>query len=149
MFEFMLAFLGILVGIILSHLCKEELESGNKYFKLWMILTLIILLIYILLTNQINYQLIIGLILGLFIVKEYLYFSLLFPGNFYTIFLIFIYGIPYGITLEAKKTIFYDIILFIIPIVILWYANYNLTMFGIGGLISILTKKALNLFRSS
>ncbi len=147
MIEFILGLLGILAGIIISFLCKEELVSGNKYFKLGIILTLLILIIYSLLINRINYLLIMGLILGFFIKKEYLYFGLLFPGNFYTIFLIFIYGIPYGIT--SKSKIIYDSTLFIIPIVILWYTNYNLIMLGIGGIISIFLKKALNLFRSS
>tara|TARA_Y100000310_G_scaffold283455_1_gene305426 strand:+ start:3544 stop:3996 length:453 start_codon:yes stop_codon:yes gene_type:complete len=137
-----IAFLGLVLGIILKKTCKEEIKPGKPYFKLLKKLILVILvitLLYFNYTNNIYFYLliIIGLGLAWLIPNTYLYFGIaLTTLNPLAAVLVFIYGLPQGtLKPELKK----NLILFTLPFLLL-FINFNFTGIAIGGLLTILLK---------
>ena len=137
--ETIIAFLGLIVGLILARFTKEELKPGRKYFiwfKKIILLVLVVSLVYIAWSNMFFIKeaigaiigFLVGLIVAYFFKKEYFYFGLALYILAYTqsfIFitiLIFLFGLPYGTLLFSKKfkykTALFDLIMFIIPLLI-------------------------------
>jgi len=152
--EIIIAFLGIIIGLILARFTKEELRPGKKYFiwfKKIILLILVVTLIHFSLTKIFFIRdfvftligLIIGLFVGYFFKKEYFYFGfvlylLAYTSSFLFIsILIFLFGLPYGTLLFTKKykynTLLYDFIAFIFPLtllpIFLYLINYPIINF--------------------
>ena len=54
---YILAFVGILIGLLLAYMARDELKSGKKYFILFYRILLFILIIYLLYLSEINWWL--------------------------------------------------------------------------------------------
>jgi hypothetical protein len=129
----LISFLGLIIGYIIAHNTKEELNLGKKYFELFaglILLSLIFLLI------KFDLYFLIGIILGIminyFIKKIYLFLGISFLlNNLLLSFLIFIFGLFYGTLdyIKFKKINYNDIlinfILFIFPLILI-KLNINL-----------------------
>lgn len=146
----LIAFLGLVIGSIITHFTKEELKPGKKYFliaKKLILIVLIITLIYFSTFNLIFFMnLIIGLIAGLFLRRIYLYLSLAVVLAFnisneiliFTASLIFIFGL-FESALK-NKNILVNFVLFVLPLSLL-FLDINalfLSGFVIGSLINFL-----------
>lgn len=140
--EIIIAFIGIIIGLLLARFTKEELKQGKKYFiwfKKIILAILILTLIHIILTKLFFSRdilfaligLITGLAAGYFFKKEYFYFGLalyLFlysPFFLFVVILIFLFGLPYGTLLFTKKNkykiLLYESIIFVFPPLILYF----------------------------
>jgi hypothetical protein len=149
---YILAFVGILVGLFLAHLARDELKSGKKYFILIYRILLFILIIYLLYLSEINWWLlgiIFGFIFSIFFSELYFFLGLaVFSSlNVYVAFITFLIGLPYGTLLYTKKGVknylIYALILFFIPALIL-LVNIPSTFvyaFIIGALFSLFLRK--------
>lgn len=147
--------IGIIIGILIAYLSKEELESGKKYFIILEILIILALIITIFFFefNIIFFSL--GLALGLLIIKEYLYFGIiLFSGvfnnnvQFLNTALVFLYGMPYSSMIFYKKEfkdIIWNGILFLLCASLLFVNFKFLINFASGGLVIIAIRKTLSL----
>lgn len=149
---YILAFAGILLGVLLAYLARDELKSGKKYFVLFYKALLFILIIYLLYLSEVNWWLF-GIVLGFLfsLIFSELYFFLglaVFSSlNVYIAFIVFLIGLPYGTLLYTKKKIkyylTYSLILFFVPALIL-LASLPLTFvysFIGGGLFSLFLRK--------
>jgi len=149
---YILTFVGILLGVLLAYLARDELKSGKKYFILFYKTLLFILIIYLLYLSEINWWLL-GIILGFLfsLVFSELYFFLglaVFSSlNIYVAFITFLIGLPYGTLLYTKKRIkyylVYSLVLFFVPALIL-LVNLPLTFvysFVVGGIFSLFLRK--------
>ena len=147
-----LAFLGLIFGIFVVNIAKEELDSGKKYFDFIELILLCILIIAVLLFNF-GYFIFIGLITGFllyFILKNiYFYFGLLLSVNVFLnkdlllfyVFAIFLFGLFYSRNFvnlkknEFNKDIFLTFILFLIPFTFIFakgfILNYDIFLNGI------------------
>lgn len=128
---FVLSFLGLPIGIILSKFTKEELKPGKKYF---MLLEKVVLLAIgvIIVFYMAGYFLffLLGLLAGFIFRRVYFYFGLALPLTFGSLLvllpsLVFIFGLPAGtlITYRLKKKVRKDAIV-------------SAFLFACGGLIS-------------
>ena len=142
--------IGLLLGGFLAYVSPEEMEKGEKYFRI-----ICYLVILGLITSSFFYSfnlllLIIGVILGIIFYNEYFYFGIFSVstlisgvGSLLTTILIFIYGLPAGSLLYYKKRylgFLSNILLFFIPFA-LYFLQFNLTSFAAGGLIGVLVRK--------
>ncbi len=138
-----IAFLGLIGGIILKKTCKEETKPGRPYFKLLekiILAILIITLFYFNYTTSVYFYLLIIVGLGLAWLQPYtyLYFGIaLTTLNPLTAVLVFMYGLPQG---TLKPELKRNIILFALPFLLL-LIDFNFTGIAIGGLITILLKQ--------
>lgn len=144
----LIAFLGLVFGILFSRLAKEEIKPGEKYFKILEKIILFILVIALLYYAWNNLLLtIIGFIIGIFVSSifkiKYFYlgfammlgflvskeFSLIIAS------LILLYGLPYGsrefFNKKFMDKVFLYFLFFIIPFVFLFFGfvNNNLYLF--------------------
>lgn len=150
----LVAFIGSFLGYFIANFTREELKSGEKYFKILEILILIVLSVSFL-HYSFNWILFVfGLIFGAFFRKEYFYFGFGVFSNFNNINflasgLIFIYGLPYGSLLFYRKKffdLFYNLAWFFLPVVV-YYLGYNMLSFAGGGLLIIFIFKIFGFFR--
>jgi len=158
-----MSFFGLVFGILLSRVAKEEIKPGEKYFKILERIILFILVIALLYYAWNNLLLtIIGFIVGIFtssIFKTryfYLGFALmlgfLITKEFTLIIasLIFLYGLPYAskefFNKKFMDKVFLYFLLFIIPFILLpfGFVQNNLYLFlafVAGSLFNFLIKK--------
>lgn len=160
-----IAFLGLVAGILLTKTIIEERIPGRKYYR-WMKRILLFMMIIGLLYYNTNYSaLFFGIILGTLIMifaEEYvimgvsLVTAFLFSKEiiFLTAVLIFLYGLPYG-TLHGKRKIkeflAKNLIYFFAPFLALYFfkeaflINTTMKMFMIGvssgGLFNLLIRR--------
>ncbi len=147
-----LAFLGLIFGIFVVNIAREELYSGKKYFDFIEVILLSILVISILLFNF-RYSVFIGFIIGFllyFILRNiYFYFGLLLSVNVFLnkdlllfyVFIVFLFGLFYSrrfVNLKRNdfnKDIFLTFILFLIPFILIFakdfILNYDIFLNGI------------------
>lgn len=139
------AFLGLILGILLAKISPEEMKPGKKYFIIFR--NVLLPIISIILFYFSNYNIlffIVGLIIGYFIKLDYFYFGLVLAFAFYVskeiLFilasLIFIYGLPTGTLLEKKikpKQFLKLMAMFFLPFIILTFGPYKETniVFGL------------------
>ena len=149
---YILAFVGVLLGLLLAHLARDELKSGKKYFILFYRILLFILIIYLLYLAEVNWWLfgiILGFLFSLLFSELYFFLGLAVFStlNIYVAFIVFLIGLPYGTLLYAhkgvKKYLLYSLFLFFIPALIL-LVNFPLTFiyaFVVGALFSLFLRK--------
>lgn len=131
-----IAFLGLLVGYLLTYLAKEEIKPGKKYFV--MLERAILIVLALVLLSQVWTEktfilpLVIGLITGYFLRIRYFYLGLALAASialsmelFVLIAsLIFLHGLPYG-GISSKLKLPLHIVLFFIPMVIMLFFSPN------------------------
>ncbi|QQG38616.1 MAG: hypothetical protein HYS32_03360 [Candidatus Woesearchaeota archaeon] len=164
MLEFLIpiiSFLGLPVGLFISHKAKEELEPGKIYFKALRIVVLLVLIItFIILSLKNPLALIISVVIGFLIAllfkKIYFYLGLaltvsfLLAKDFIVLIssLVFIYGLAYSTVIYKtyKKQLLPLSLLFFIPFILLFakpflvnYIEYYLGFLA-GSLIFFITK---------
>lgn len=132
-YYWIIAFLGLVIGIILANRTKEELKAGKKYFVLLERIVLFVLIIFLLYRVSFSFLVILGFFLGFVFFyklgKIYFYLGLvvllssLISESFLVLItaLIFIFGLAYGtLSYSKKKIIFgYDLIYFLTPLILL------------------------------
>ena len=118
-----IAFLGLLVGYLLTFLAKEEIKPGKKYFVILeraiLIILALVLLSQVWTSPAFIIPLIIGLLVGYFLKVRYLYLGLALAASitlsteFFVLVasLIFLHGLPYG-SISSKLKLPLHIILF-------------------------------------
>jgi len=156
----LIAFSGLLFGILLGYINPEELKPGKKYFKIFCLLVLFSILLVLFFSYKFSIiGLALGVAIGFFLKKEYFYLGLSVVAS-YTLglnlllsSLVFVYGLPYGSLLILKskkiwKEIMFDLILFLIPFLLLInniVSNYINIFVGflIGALVMVLTENVV------
>lgn len=139
-----IAFLGLIAGIVLKKTCEEEIKPGKPYFLLLqkvVIVTLIIALLYTTLSNTLLYfiLILIGIITAIFFTHTYFYLGLaLLTLNPLIATLTFIYGLPTG-TLKPKVIL--NLLLFAIPFLLLIFNIIYTAPIALGALTTIFIKK--------
>ncbi|MBU4242272.1 MAG: hypothetical protein KKF52_03505, partial [Nanoarchaeota archaeon] len=133
------SFLGLIVGIFLSSITKDEIISGRKIFEFLRRISLTIIILIALALAVLNFNLIIilfAIILGLLLSRKlknqklsYLFLGLISASSLMTTkfmlliisVLIFIYGLLYGALLKESKTeiIISNLLMFFLPFIIL------------------------------
>ena len=151
---YILAFVGILIGLLLAYMARDELKSGKKYFILFYRILLFILIIYLLYLSEINWWLLgiaAGFLFSLLFSELYFFLGLaVFSSlNIYISFITFLIGLPYGTLLYTKKKVknylVFSFVIFFIPALIL-LVNIPLTFvysFVVGGLFSLFLRKII------
>ncbi|MBS3167552.1 hypothetical protein J4216_00300 [Candidatus Woesearchaeota archaeon] len=137
-----IAFLGTILGYFIADKTQDELSDGKIYFKIFELIILLILIILFLINGFVWWLFLIGVIFGFFLRYEYLYFGFL--NNLLGLFLVFLYGLPYGSLLYMEKKwkyIFYSLVFFIIGFFIN-FLGFNLINFGLGGLVTLFLIKS-------
>ena len=163
----LIAFLGLLAGIIIAFYTKEELESGKKYFDFMIKIIVFLIIITAIYQFKKNYMIlavffILGLLAALIIRKNYLYLGMLlfasysFGIGYLSIMacLIFLFGLPFGTlisfnNLKHKKKIYYisisSFILFYLGLIVLYNPIFQYSpfvmAFGSGALFILLIRK--------
>ena len=115
----LISFLGVVFGGLIANFTKEELKSGEKYFRVLCILLMSIIITFVLYStlilntkNLIYFALVLlfGAIIGLYLRIKYFYFGLAFAltaiskQNFLLLAsLVFLFGLPYGSLLFLGK----------------------------------------------
>ena len=149
------AFLGIIAGIIVGKMAKEEFNENRKYVLLFSRVVLSALIIYLAYVSGSLLAFIIGVVGGFFLTATYLYLGLAVastlasPFSFVVSSLVFLYGINYGTLSFADfnfKILFLHLIVFLIPfsILMIWpvYSNAIVSL-SAGLLIGCLENKFL------
>ncbi|MBS3172615.1 hypothetical protein J4438_03485, partial [Candidatus Woesearchaeota archaeon] len=75
----LIAFVGLVLGVLLASLAKEELKAGKKYFVLLYKILLLLIIVYLLYLAEINIWLIgfvFGFVLAYFARNIYLFLGL-------------------------------------------------------------------------
>lgn len=169
----LIGFLGLIFGIVLGFLTKEELKPGKKYFHLLLNLALLAL-IFVLMTKTLSNLFIsaifflLGILIGYFLRKNYLYFgiaivaSILIDADLMALLagLIFLYGLANGTlitgaSLNHHKKIYpiivSNLVLFALPFAFIAMDEsikqhyYILFAFSAGALIMSFIKNLQNL----
>ncbi|MEK6974454.1 MAG: hypothetical protein AABW41_04435 [Nanoarchaeota archaeon] len=169
----LIGFFGLIFGMVLGFLTKEELKPGKKYFHLLLNLALLSL-IFILITKILSNLFIsaifflLGILVGYFFRKNYLYFgiaivaSIIIDANLMVLLagLIFLYGLANGAllteaNLNRHKKIYpiivSNLVLFALPFAFIAMDEgikqhyYILFAFSAGALIMSLLKNFQNL----
>lgn len=144
-----IAFLGIVVGYILSKFTKEEIKLGRKYF-IWLEKTILFILAVALIYNIWGdyWVLIGGVVFGFivaFLINLYFFLGLALFSSFsisndfvlLIAALVFMFGLPFG-SLMKKLNILEEILLFALPFILVFFSNVNTNLFSAisaGGLI--------------
>lgn len=149
----LIVFIGMISGIIIGKLSKEEFKANKKYVIFLSRVILSVLIITLAYNSGNIYTFLLGLILGFFIPAVYLYLGLAAASSLASSFsfivsaLAFLYGIPYGTLAFPKlewKIIFLHLIMFLLPFSILMiWPSYSsaLVSLSAGLLIGCLEKK--------
>lgn len=131
-----IAFLGLLVGYLLTFLAKEEIKPGKKYFiiveRAILIMLALVLLSQVWATKTFIIPFIIGLVMGYFLKIRYFYLGLALAASVtlsMEVFvlvasLIFLHGLPYG-SVSSKLKLPLHSILFFVPILIMLFFSPN------------------------
>ncbi|MBS3107621.1 hypothetical protein J4468_01780 [Candidatus Woesearchaeota archaeon] len=152
-----IAFSGLIAGIIIGHYTKEEYSEQNKYYKIVMQATCLILGAIVVLRynfSLLNLALVvIGLITGFFLYDSiYLFLGMILATGYnwefsYILFsLVFVIGLPAGTLLKEKsiKNIIFIIALFVLPLMLIFVPQANiLGLFAGAALFSIAIRKKL------
>ncbi len=150
--EIILAFFGLISGIILANYTKEELKTGKKYFVIIYKTILIVAILYALFLASINIYLfgvIVGAISFIFLRNIYFYLGLLIFSTFnlYMFYLVFLFGIPYGSLIYSKKdlrNIVLNSFVWFIAAALILLINFNQTFilsFSAGAMFMAFLKK--------
>lgn len=148
MLEFIISILGLFVGGFLAFVSPEEMEKGEKYFRIICYLLILILIIFSFYSFNV-WLFILGLILGLIFYNEYFYLgiysvsSLISGSTILSSSLIFVYGLASGSMLYFRKRylgFLSNVLLFLIPF-LLYFLHFNLISLASGGLIGVLLRK--------
>lgn len=149
------SFLGLIAGIIVGNLAKEEFNDNRKYVLFLSRIILSALVIYMAYISGSLLSFLLGLIVGFFFTATYLYLGLAVastlasPFSFVIASLAFLYGINYG-TLSFSgfnwKILFMHLAVFLLPfsILVVWpvYSNILISLSS-GLLIGCLENKFL------
>lgn len=142
MLYFILGFLGLYVGLLLSYISPEEMKMGEKWFKGLILLSLLSLII-ISFHNFVWWLLFIGLFLGLIFSYDYLYLGIGVVSSLNFVLyscLIFVFGLGYGSYFRKKKWFLVNILLFFIPFLLI-LVDFNFISLSAGGLIGCFIKR--------
>jgi len=132
--ESILAFVGLLVGVLLGKLTPEEFKSGKKYFMLLskiFLFIIILILIYLLGFSYWLVGILFGLIVAYFFRNIYFYLGLAVfsGGNIFASFFVFLFGLPYGtLVYNIKKynnKILVDALFFFVSAIVLLVPQYT------------------------
>ena len=144
-----IAFLGVVVGYILSKFTKEEIKPGRKYFIWLKKIILFILAIALLYNVWGDYWVLIGwVVFGFivaFLINLYFFLGLALFSSFsisndfvlLVAALVFMFGLPFG-SLMKKLDILEGALLFALPFILVFFSNVNTNLFSAisaGGLI--------------
>jgi hypothetical protein len=147
MWEVIIGFLGLFVGLLLVHISPEEFKPGKKYFLILFIVSAIALWV-IMHFSYVWWLYLIGIILGMLFSYEYIYLGV---GAVYSGMpwlygsILFIFGLGYGSYFkEDKKRILISAGLFLVTLFLL-FLDYNLISLAAGGLIGSLVMRIKNL----
>ena len=142
MYEYLIAFFGLLVGGVIAYFTKEELKDGEKYF-IWISRLLLLILGINFLVLGFNWWLaLIGLVIGFFIHYEYLFLGL--SGNVFSLSLVFIYGLFKGSLVwfkEKNRVYLINCLLFFIPMVLVILFGLDLVSLAGGGCFGVVVRK--------
>ena len=144
MYEYIISILALGIGYIVKEHTKEELDSGQKYFKIIEIISLIVI-IGLLSTNFNIILFIIGIITGIVFKEEYFYFGISITNTldsslrFLHAIIIFVYGLAYT-GINNNKKIVYSAVLFIFTFLLLIFKQ-DISMISAGALTSIAAMK--------
>lgn len=150
MYEYVISFLGLIIGYVIANYTQEELKKGKIYFQIIEIVTLVAI-IWILLNNLQLIPYAIGLIIGYFLRYEYFYLGLGAVSTsennlrFLHSSLIFLYGLAYGsMNYKNIKLILFNFLFFLMPFLLI-LLDYDATSLAAGALTSTLLIKAYKL----
>ena len=128
--ESLLAFFGLIIGLVLARFTPEEFKSGEKYFILLYKSVLFLLIVYLLYFVEFNWWIIglfPGALAGYFFRNVYFYLGLGYFAtlNIYAAFLIFLFGLSWGTLMyhakNFKKILLFSFILFFVSSFILLF----------------------------
>ena len=151
MWQIIIVILGILFGLYLGNIAKDEIKNGRKYFLFFQsVILLVLILIFLKLSFLILMGVVIGVIIGRFFKQIYLYLGVLILCSSFigkeiflaAISLVFLFSLIFQSLSKSKlKRVLFDVILFLIPFSLLFvesFINGNLDVLvgiGIGGVI--------------
>ncbi|MBT6995436.1 hypothetical protein HN865_01440 [Candidatus Woesearchaeota archaeon] len=150
--EYVLAFVGVFVGLLLAKYTKEELKPGRKYFVTFYKLMLFLLIVYLLYFITLDWYalcFILGFVVTLFFSNLYFYLGLaVFSSvSLYTSFFVFLLGLPYGTLLYSRKNLknylIYSFIFFALSALILLFDFPGINYFIAGALFSFFLRKVI------
>jgi len=147
-----ISFLGLIIGIVLAKIFKNELRDIKNFLKILGFILIIIIILKLIFLADINLMFLIGSVIGIlmnyFLKNNYLYFGFILvltsflddTNKIYFGILIFIYGLVYSaLNNMTKKKIIIMLISFALPFIFL-LTNLDLTYnnfivgFIVGGL---------------
>ena len=147
-----ISFLGLIIGIVLAKIFKNELRDIKNFLKILGFILIIIIILKLIFLVDINLMFLIGSVIGIlmnyFLKNNYLYFGFILvltsflddTNKIYFGILIFIYGLVYSaLNNMTKKKIIIMLISFALPFIFL-LTNLDLTYnnfivgFIVGGL---------------
>lgn len=148
---FVLSFLGLLAGVIISFFTKEELKPGERYFMLLeKVVLLFISLVIIFYVKSFFLFFIAGVLAGFIFRKAYFYFGMALPlafESFLFLFssLVFVFGMPHGTLLASRlkkkdvtREIVFSGVAFFLALLLGYFLDYDpLLMMVSGALISL------------
>ncbi len=138
-----IAFLGLIVGYIVSWNAKEELKPGRKYFLLLKNALVVLLFLVLIYFNFNLVALIVGLVIGYFLRFYYIYLGFVVGSGFLVnqgllfSLLVFLFGLSYS-SLErfnVNKVILSLVLFFIAFFVVLFYPYEFFISFSAGALL--------------
>ena|SRR3989339_2128467 len=144
MYEYIISILALAIGYIIKERTKEELKSGQKYFKIIEIISLIVIIGAL----SVNFNIIlfiIGIITGIIFKEEYFYLGISITNildgglRFLHAIFIFVYGLAYT-GMNHNKKIIYSAGLFLITLLLLIFKQ-DISMISAGALTSITAMK--------
>ena len=160
--EYWLSFLGLVFGVLLGFLTKEEYKPGKKYFEIIRRVVLFLMVVSLLYYSRSFFSAVffgLGFIVALYFRKSYFYLGLglVALANFWMMSLIFVFGLVYG-TLSSKKywkdyrkvvfPLFLQLVWVLIPLVFLGFEFEYLSGFAAGALFFIFLAKWENIKKS-
>ena len=148
MYEYLIAFFGLIIGGIIAYFTKDEWKQGRIYFVWGSRLLLLGVAVSFLILNFNWWMALIGLVIGFFIWYEYLFLGL--GAGVLGLSLVFIYGLFKG-TLdwftEKKRMFWINALLFFIPLIIFYFIGLDMSSLAGGGCLGVLIKNLLGRFK--
>lgn len=128
-----IAFTGLLVGMLLRHLASEEVAAGARYLRAFQYALLFLLMILLLSRASLSFPVLLSFALGFtlsFLVRiRYLFLGLALAASlsqplFFVLLvgsLIFLYGLPFGSLFPLNvPSIVFTAVLFVLPFALAW-----------------------------
>jgi hypothetical protein len=153
----LISFLGLVFGVLLSKIAREEIRPGMKYLDGFKRAVLVSLIIVLLLNVDNLLFLFVGIIFGYLsslYLEDYLYLGLacslsfLFSVEMFFVLavLVFLYGLPRGSLIKKFSEVYLSFLLFVIPLLLLFVSLKSdfvslLIGLGCGGLFKVLIKR--------